>query len=241
MPMHLHVPKPIHGWKQFFNEVAVISVGIGIALTGEQLLERWHEKEQAEKSLEAIQDEVALNLGKMRARLATDECITKRLDEIASYVEASSTGGPRKRPTWVGRPQVWNMQTSAVDAARSYGSLTVMPREEQMAISSTYASMARFAEWQEEEQLAWSRLRSITEDRDLTDSDLSDLRHAIQRARYTAWSLRADATQARRDAAPLHVVPDKVTNGSQSVCVAMDTPFEEAVRKSGTADIGEPR
>lgn len=238
--MHIHVPKPIHGWKQFFNEVAVISVGIGIALTGEQLLERWHEREQSEKSLEAIQDEIAINLGKMRSRLETDECITKRLDEIAAYVEASSSA-PRKRPSWVGRPQVWNMQTSAVEAARSYGSLTVMPRPEQMAIASTYASMARFAEWQEEEQLAWSRLRSITEDRDLTDSDLSDLRHAIQRARYTAWSLRADATQALRDAAPLHVVPDKITNGSRSVCVPMDTPFEEAVRKSGTADIGEPR
>ncbi|HET9459764.1 MAG TPA: hypothetical protein VFO51_07285 [Sphingomicrobium sp.] len=238
--MHIHVPKPIHGWKQFFNEVAVISVGIGIALTGEQLLERWHEREQSEKSLEAIQDEIALNLGKMRSRLETDECIAKRLDEIAAYVEASSSA-PRKRPSWVGRPQVWNMQTSAVEAARSYGSLTVMQRPEQMAIASTYASMARFAEWQEEEQLAWSRLRSITEDRDLTDSDLSDLRHAIQRARYTAWSLRADATQALRDAAPLHVVPEKVTNGSQSVCVPMDTPFEEAVRKSGTADIGEPR
>ena len=238
--MHIHVPKPIHGWKQFFNEVAVISVGIGIALTGEQLLERWHEREQSEKSLEAIQDEIAFNLGKMRSRLETDECITKRLDEIAAYVEASSSA-PRKRPSWVGRPQVWNKQTGGVEAARFYGSLTVMPRPEQMAIASTYASMARFAEWQEEEQLAWSRLRSITEDRDLTDSDLSDLRNAIQRARYTAWSLRADATQALRDAAPLHVVPDKVTNGSQSVCVPMDTPFEEAVRKSGTADIGEPR
>jgi hypothetical protein len=240
MVFHLHVPKPIHGWKQFFNEVAVISVGIGIALAGEQLLERWHEREQSERSLEAIQDEIALNLGKMRSRLDTDQCITKRLDEIAAHVEASSTG-PRKRPAWVGRPQVWNMQTSAVEAARSYGSLTVMPRPEQMAIASTYASMARFAEWQEEEQYAWSVLRSLTEDRDLTDSDLTSLRHAIQRARYTAWSLRADAIQALRDAAPLHVVPDKVTNGSKSVCIPMDTPFEEAVRRSGTADIGEPR
>lgn len=238
--MHIHVPKPIHGWKQFFNEVAVISVGIGIALTGEQFLERWHEREQAEKSLVAIDDEIALNLGKMRARLDTDQCITKRLDEIGAYIEASPAVRG-KRPSWVGRPQVWNMQTSAVNAARSYGSLTVMPREAQMAISSTYASMARFAEWQEEEQLAWSELRSITEDRDLSDSDLTDIRRAIQRARYTAWSLRADATQAFRDSAALHVTPDKVTNGSQSACVPMNTPFEEAVRKSGTADIGEPR
>jgi len=29
--MHLHVPRPIHGWKQFFNEIIVIAIGILIA------------------------------------------------------------------------------------------------------------------------------------------------------------------------------------------------------------------
>lgn len=235
--MHIHVPKPIHGWKQFFNEVIVITVGIGIALGGEQLLERWREHEWASKSLEAIKDEVEVNLGRMKSRIATADCIDKRLSEIAAYIEGPET---QKRPKWVGRPQIWSIQTSAVDAARSYGSMTVMPREEQMAISTVYGSMAGFADVEKDEQWAWAELRSITEDRDLSDSDRASLREAIQRARYSAWMLRTTALQSISAAEPLGVKPADVGDGSQSVCIPMDTPFDEAVKQSSKLGFSEP-
>ena len=238
MAFHLHVPKPIHGWKQFFNEVIVITVGIGIALGGEQMLETWREHEWASKSLEAIKDEIGINLGRMQARAGTADCIDKRLSEVATYIEGPETA---KRPKWVGRPQVWSMQTSAVDAARSYGSMTVLPREEQMAISTVYASMAQFAEIETDEQWDWSELRSITEDRDLTDSDRASLRQAIQRARYSAWALRTNALQAIEEAKELGVKPTDIGEASQSVCIPMDTPFDEAVKKSSKSGYGEPR
>lgn len=234
--MHLHVPKPIHGWKQFFNEVAVITVGIGIALGGEELITHWNEERYATKSLEATKDEVAINLGRMQARLATADCIDKRLDEVAAYIERPDE---RDRPKWVGRPQVWTMQTSAVNAARSYGSMTIMPRPEQMAISTVYSTMDQFADIEKDEQWAWAELRSIAEDRDVSDSDKASLRQAIQRARYSAWLLRISAQQALEESKPLEVKPDKF-EGSQSVCIPMDTPFDEAVRMSGKVAL-EPR
>lgn len=236
--MHIHLPKPIHGWKQFFNEIAVIAIGIGIALGGEQLLETWREHHGADKSLEAIKDELSVNLGRMNARMATADCLDKRLSEVAAYIESPA---PPKRPSWVGRPQLWSMQTSAVDAARSYGSLTVLPREEQMTISTVYGSIAQFADLEKDEQWAWGELRSIAEDRDLTDSDRASLRQAIQRARFTAWAMRASALQAIDEARQIGVAPANIGNGSRSVCIAMDTPFAEAVKQSGTQDIGEPR
>lgn len=237
--MHIHIPRPIHGWKQFLNEVAVISVGIGIALTGEQLLEARHERHMADKSFAAVREELGVNLGRMKSRLATSECVKNRLDELAAYIEAPVT--PR-RPAWVGRPQVWSMQTGAFDAARAYGSMTVLPRDVQMKLSTIYASMAGFAEVQEEEQWAWAELRSIAEDRDLTDNDRASLRQAIQRARYTAWKLRVDALQAFEEAKALGIAPNAKSRGSNSVCVPMDTPFEEALRKSSvSAEFGEPR
>jgi len=236
MAFHLHVPKPVHGWKQFFNEVAVITVGIGIAFGGEELISKWNEHHYAEKSLAAIKDEVAVNLGRMQARLTTADCIDKRLTDVANYIEKPDE---QKRPSWVGRPQVWTMQNSAVSAARSYGSLTVLPREEQMAISTVYSTFDQFADIEKDEQWAWAELRSIAEDRDITDSDKATLRQAIQRARYAAWLLRVAAEQAVDEAKPLHVTPDKV-DGSKSVCIAMDTPFDEAARMSGKVAL-EPR
>jgi hypothetical protein len=37
--MHFHMPKPIHGWRQFFGEVGIIVVGVLIALSAEQIVE----------------------------------------------------------------------------------------------------------------------------------------------------------------------------------------------------------
>ena len=237
MAFHLHVPKPIHGWKQFFNEVAVIAVGIAIALGGEEVVSSWNEHRHADKSFEAIKDEVEVNLGRMQSRIATADCIDRRLDEIAAYVEHPEG---KKRPSWVGRPQVWAMQTSAVGAARSYGSLTVLPREEQMTISTIYSTMEQFADIVKDEQWAWADLRSITEDREITDSDKASLRQAIQRARYSAWLLRTTAEQAIQEARAIEVKPANIGEGSQSVCVPMDTPYEEAVRLSSKSG-REPR
>jgi hypothetical protein len=238
MVFHLHVPKPVHGWKQFFNEVAVITVGIAIAFGGEELISSWNEHHYANKSLEAIKDEVAVNLGRMNARMATADCIDQRLNQIAAYIERPEG---RKRPNWVGRPQVWAMQDSAVGAARSYGSLTILPRDEQMSISTIYGTTAQFADIEKDEQWAWAELRSITEDRDLTDVDKASLRQAIQRARYSAWLLRSTAEQAIDEAKNLGVRPAENGDGSRSVCVPMTTPYDQAIKLSSKAGRPEPR
>ncbi len=237
--MHIHVPKPIHGWKQFFNEVAVISIGIGIALSGEQLLETWREHHTADKSLEAIRHELAINISRMNSRVATEKCLTQRLNQIAEFIDPPKGTVPQ-RPTWVGRPQTWNMQTSAVEAARSYGSLTVLPPKVQMAISLAYGSMAQFAEVEKDEQWAWAELRSLSDDRSLSDSDKAELRRNLQRARYAAWILNVSAVQAVDEAKPLNLKVEPLIGGSTSVCVPMSTPFDKAVKLSGTEDIGEP-
>ena len=237
MAFHLHVPKPIHGWRQFFNEVAVIAVGIAIALGGEELVSQWNEHRHASKSFEAIKDEVEVNLGRMQARVGIADCIDRRLDEVADYIERPEG---KQRPHWVGRPQVWSMQTSAVSAARSYGSLIVLPRDEQMMIATVYSSMEQFADIEKDEQWAWAELRSITEDREITDSDKASLRQAIQRARYTAWLMRTTAEQAIAEARGIGVEPARIGNGSQSVCVPMDTPYDQAVRLSSKSG-REPR
>jgi len=236
--MHFHVPKPIHGWKQFFNEVVVIAVGIAIALSCEQLLETWNEHHQATRSLAAIKDEIGNNVGSLKARLATDGCIDRRLDEVARYVEAP-TGGVR--PKWVGRPQLWVMNHSAADAARSYGSLTALPRDEQMVIANIYGGFEAISDYEKDEQFAWAELRSITEDREVTDSDQASLRQAIQRARLATWAVRINSLQVSAEAKhDLGVDPDPGIVGSKSVCVPMTTPFDEAVKLSGSG-YGEPR
>jgi len=40
--MHFHVPKPLHGWREFAGEVRIIVLGVLIALGAEQRVESLH-------------------------------------------------------------------------------------------------------------------------------------------------------------------------------------------------------
>lgn len=44
--MHVHLPKPLHGWREFVGEVGIIVLGVLIALGFEQLVEaaQWRDK-----------------------------------------------------------------------------------------------------------------------------------------------------------------------------------------------------
>lgn len=40
--MHFHMPKPLHGWREFAGEVGIIVIGVLIALGAEQVVETVH-------------------------------------------------------------------------------------------------------------------------------------------------------------------------------------------------------
>ena len=42
--MHFHLPKPLHGWREFAGEVGIIVIGVLIALGAEQVVETLHGK-----------------------------------------------------------------------------------------------------------------------------------------------------------------------------------------------------
>ena len=45
--MHVHLPKPFHGWREFIGEVGIIVIGVLIALSAEQFVEFVHDRAQA--------------------------------------------------------------------------------------------------------------------------------------------------------------------------------------------------
>ena len=52
--MHFHLPKPLHGWREFAGEVGIIVLGVLIALGAEQLIEHFswmHKRSQVEATM----------------------------------------------------------------------------------------------------------------------------------------------------------------------------------------------
>ena len=51
--MHVHLPKPLHGWRAFVGEVGIIVLGVLIALAAEQLVQNGHEQAEARDAVRA--------------------------------------------------------------------------------------------------------------------------------------------------------------------------------------------
>lgn len=55
--MHFHLPKPLHGWREFIGEVGIIVIGVLIALGAEQAVERVHHHAQVHAVSEKLRAE----------------------------------------------------------------------------------------------------------------------------------------------------------------------------------------
>lgn len=56
--MHVHLPKPLHGWRAFAGEVGVIVLGVLIALAAEQAVEALHWRDQTATLRENLHREI---------------------------------------------------------------------------------------------------------------------------------------------------------------------------------------
>jgi hypothetical protein len=119
--MHLHLPKAIHGWREFAKEVGIIVLGVLIALGFEQVVQMWHWRHDARETREALTSELEYSALWADERIAVQKCLRDRITQLTAKLHGSGThwdadpvvlGNPR-RP--VGR----SLQTSLPLAYRA--------------------------------------------------------------------------------------------------------------------------
>ena len=93
--MHFHLPKPLHGWREFAGEVGIIVIGVLIALGAEQVLETldWHER--AQHARVALMAELTNHYQQAVEWRTVEPCIGAQLDILESRLLAS---GERIKP-----------------------------------------------------------------------------------------------------------------------------------------------
>lgn len=91
--MHAHLPKPMHGWREFIGEVGIIVIGVLIALSAEQLAEAIHWRHKVEAVEEAIRQElVEDDLPQAYARVVIGHCLAQQLDGLRALAKPGSDG-----------------------------------------------------------------------------------------------------------------------------------------------------
>lgn len=88
--MHVHLPKPIHGWRAFVGEVGIIVLGVLIALGFEQVVEELNWRERTRDAVSDLKSESENNYAIMAERATVQPCIDAQLDRLMAHV---LTGG----------------------------------------------------------------------------------------------------------------------------------------------------
>jgi hypothetical protein len=180
--MHFHLPKPLHGWREFIGEVGIIVIGILIALGGEQAVEATHWREQVRLEREALQSEVVGNLDAVRLRMLLEPCVRARLRELSRILNDADRGVQPKLATKVGFPLPSGAAKGAWNIAVTGDALSHMPIQEQLEFSDAFANYDNWDEIRRNEFDVWSRLDVLDQKSRLSDADLTALRQALAQA-----------------------------------------------------------
>jgi hypothetical protein len=147
--MHVHLPKPMHGWRQFAGEVGIIVLGVLIALTAEQVVNRVHERSQISEFRRALRGELADSRARWEDMRAGHDCANQRLDAIEQWLR---TAGPRERLIGAYSPMLWNMHSSAWDLAKTSAVAEQIPLQERLLYASLYSAIDNWREYLNEER-----------------------------------------------------------------------------------------
>jgi hypothetical protein len=243
--MDIHKPKPWHGWRELLKEIGTIVIGVLIALGAEQAVEWLRHREEAAEARAAVRAEVLKNLSEVQTRLATQNCVEQRLDEVGELLSRTQEGVLSPQPRWVGQPAIVYLASQRWQAAAGSGRVSLFDVEEQGRYATIYNRTAELAAQEEQEQAAWAQLRGLESWRGpLGPAGKVSFLQALQQARYSLWSTRVTlmlALEAGRAVGISPPLPADVKALPHSICLPLNTPRADALATLTDAAFGQPK
>jgi hypothetical protein len=156
-------PKPWHDWRNDGRELAIVVIGVLIALLAQQVVQDWEWKAKVAAAERAMRHERLWDNGpQLYQRAAMHPCAVQRLDAIRAAVE---TGKPRGQVTtlidsyWA---PYFSYDTIARDAANTSDVASHMPADTMDLYAIVYTQMAPMTRNSEREVSDLAQLRALS-------------------------------------------------------------------------------
>jgi hypothetical protein len=214
--MEIHRPKPARNWREFAKEVGVIVVGVCIALAGEQAVAWLHWRNEISETRNALNKEVAYNLGAIQKRREEAPCIDHRLAEIKDLLKRDSAVPSSATRAPLGQPQLWRPHTNVWQAALAGQAAAHMPLEMRLSYAEAYDGFQWYGQKAADESDAWGDLAELDDGGPIGPEEEGLLRRARSRAQVAADKLNANlpgygAIGARLGVAPAAIPESALT------------------------------
>lgn len=199
-PMHVHKPKPFHGWGEFLKEYGIIVLGVLTALALEQAVETLRHREIVSRGEDALRDNFA-RFVKFKA-IADQEapCMAARAAEIRAILDEAGRTRRLGRVGEIPQPTPLPWQIDTWEAMIASGAAPYLPHYRtvtysRIAMSGVDLYNVATSEWEE-----WGALRSLSgPPRAFSEAEEAKDRETLARAVEEARLVRffADHTVTR--------------------------------------------
>lgn len=224
--MHVHLPKPLHGWRSFVGEVGVIVLGVLIALGAEQVVEGVHSRRVAAQTRRDVREEASIDLAFVRGRLSESPCIARRIGELSDLIETPRVKS--QSSVWVGRPRNVPIFLERWKAVTSTARTATFSSHDQAELDILYDLYSDIIQDEALEQQAWTELKTLERLRGLFDLQTRRaFLTALEQARHEDYEVRVRGYFALRTARLLGLVPNEKygpRGERSSVCLPLTTP-----------------
>ena len=204
--MEIHKPKPVHSWREFLKEYAIIVLGVATALAAEQAVEWWHWKNQVTEARALIASELTRSVRQSIIRLRIETCGERRLDELGAILDNASKTGALPPLGDIGAPPrsvwyygVWESVVASQAAVH-------FPHEQLAALGNTYKFVQKADETSSAERSHWDSLYAMVgPGRRLDAASEARLRDALSHARASNRDMSVLATNIIREVKALNL------------------------------------
>jgi hypothetical protein len=132
--MEVHVPKPLHGWREFAGEVGIIVLGVLIALGAEEVARSIADHREAAHLRQSMMNELSGDRARWEANHHDFRCTMKLLDDLRNWSERPASD----RLDHFDPPLFWTMHDSAWQIARSSPTMAALPLNERDSLADIY-------------------------------------------------------------------------------------------------------
>ena len=182
--MHVHLPKPLHGWREFAGEVGIIVLGVIIALAFGQIAEASQWRQEVRTARASIHREMASDLAVFADRLRIAHCVDRHLADAQQRIDAVAETGktPAENANMESPGQM--ILLGDYEAQQTAQNLVHFPPAELLALGVFYDQVRFMREWNETEDSAWNELALLSAgNARLGAFDVALLRRDLQVAR----------------------------------------------------------
>jgi len=139
---------PPHGWNAVAWELAIVTLGVLIALAAQQFVDGIHQRNEVTQLVGALRSELADDRARWEHMRASDPCAVQRLDALDRWL---ATAPPKAKLANAYRLFLWNMHSSAWDLAKTSRATADIPLGERLTYASLYDATNNWRPFLDEE------------------------------------------------------------------------------------------